>query len=65
MPRSHKVRQIAVRIRPIFNAQETLLIDRLLDSGLYGTTREQVIRRIVDQRLCELFGKNGLFQLQK
>lgn len=65
MPRTHKERHILVKPHPCFNAQEVVLLDRLLDTGLYGATRDQVIRRLVDQQLCELFGKNGPLQIQE
>lgn len=53
-----------VRPHPVFNAQEIVLIERLLETGLFGSTRDQVIRRLVDQQLCELFGKNGPMQIK-
>lgn len=48
-------REISVRITTRFNAMETVLIDRLVESGLYGSTRNQAVKKLVDERLMEVW----------
>lgn len=45
---------IAIDVNLRLNAQETVMLDRLLATGLYGHTRGEVARRLVDAQLHAL-----------
>ena len=64
--KNNRERHIQIRVTVILNAQETVVIDRLAESGLYGITRAQTVRRLMDERLVQLLnsshdghGRNG------
>ena len=59
MPKNHTERHILVRVTLHLNAQETLIVDELLDSGLYGVSRAQAVRRLMDERLVEMLQAKG------
>lgn len=45
---------ITLDVKITLNAVEIVYIDRLLNLGLYGNTRPQVIKRLLDERIREL-----------
>lgn len=45
------VSDIRVEVHLQLNAQETVLLDRLLGTGLYGNSRQDAIKRLLDRQL--------------
>lgn len=52
--RRSREKQASVRIQIFLNPQEAICVDRLLETGLWGLTREQVVRRLFDHALYGL-----------
>ena len=52
----HETALIQTELTPV----EDRLIDKLLSSGLYGTTKSQVVERLIAERLSQLLKENGL-----
>lgn len=65
MARNRRIRHIEVRQTVHLNAQEVILIDRLMETGLYPGTRGQTARYLIDRQLEQLFGKTGPFQVKR
>lgn len=57
-PRKPRAKRTAgnVTLRMTLSHQATALVDRLLDTGLYGDTREEALDRLVCERLIQLRG---------
>lgn len=57
----HETALIQTEVTPVeLTPVEDRLIDKLLSSGLYGTTKSQVVERLIAERLSQLLKENGL-----
>ena len=57
MAKNRRERKARLRVLVELNPQEAVSVYRLMDSGLYGLTLGQTVRRLMDERLFQLLAR--------